>query len=79
MNIKRNLGMFAAAAIIVVGGLELGERLAVPGVDSALPSADARERCWGSSTKCASLCGGCVQLLILGGCGNMLPGSEDDR
>ena len=42
MNTKRKLGMFAAAAIVVVGGLELGERLAVPGVSSAVPSAEAR-------------------------------------
>ena len=41
MNTKRKLGMFAVAAIIAVGGLELGERLAVPGVNSAVPSAEA--------------------------------------
>ena len=42
MSISKRLFAFLIAGIVVVGGAELGERLAVPGVHSLIPTAEAR-------------------------------------
>ena len=38
----KRLGLFVVAATLVVIGSEIGERYAVPGIHSVIPSADAR-------------------------------------
>ena len=42
MNMLKRFGVLAIAGTIVVCGSELGERLAIPGVYSLIPTADAR-------------------------------------
>ena len=42
MNLFKRLGLFSVAAAVVVIGSEIGERYAVPGIHSVIPSADAR-------------------------------------
>ncbi|MGB5201358.1 MAG: hypothetical protein WBR56_15805 [Sedimenticolaceae bacterium] len=42
MSVSKRLGVFLVAGIIVIWGAELGERLSVPGVQSLIPSAEAR-------------------------------------
>jgi hypothetical protein len=41
MNLLKRLGVLAIAAAIVVCGYEVGEQLSIPGVHSAIPSAEA--------------------------------------
>ena len=41
MNLLKRLGVLVIAAAIVVCGYEVGEQLSVPGVHSAIPSAEA--------------------------------------
>ena len=41
MNRWKRLGLIAVTGIIVVLGAEIGERLSVPGVHSAVPEAEA--------------------------------------
>ena len=42
MSMLKRMGIMVIAGIIVIGGSEIGERLAVPGVHSVIPSAEAR-------------------------------------
>lgn len=42
MSILKRLGILVIAAAVVVCGSEVGERLSIPGVHSAIPSAEAR-------------------------------------
>ena len=42
MSILKRFVLSLAVAIVVMGGAELGERLAIPGVSSLIPSAEAR-------------------------------------
>jgi len=42
MKVSRRFGVMLIAGITVIGGSELGERLSVPGVNSLIPSAEAR-------------------------------------
>jgi hypothetical protein len=42
MSMSKRLGIFLVAGIIVMGGSELAERLAVPGAHSLIPTAEAR-------------------------------------
>lgn len=42
MSIVKRFGAFLIAGIVVVCGAEIGERLAIPGVNSLVPTADAR-------------------------------------
>jgi len=41
MIMLKRLAFFVIAGIIVVGGSETGERLAIPGVHSVIPTAEA--------------------------------------
>ena len=41
MIMLKRLAFFVVAGIIVVGGSETGERLAIPGVHSVIPTAEA--------------------------------------
>jgi len=41
MIMLKRLAFFVIVGIIVVGGSEIGERLAIPGVDSVIPTAEA--------------------------------------
>ena len=41
MNLMKRLGVLAVVAAVVVCGYEVGEQLSVPGVHSAIPSAEA--------------------------------------
>ena len=41
MIMLKRLAFFAIVEIIVVIGSEIGERLAIPGVDSVIPTAEA--------------------------------------
>lgn len=41
MNLLKRLGVMAIAAAIVVCGYEVGEQLSIPGVHSAVASAEA--------------------------------------
>jgi hypothetical protein len=41
MIMMKRLDFFAIVGIIVVGGSEIGERLAIPGVHSVIPTAEA--------------------------------------
>jgi hypothetical protein len=42
MTVSKKIGIFVAAGIIVLCGLELGERLSIPGVHSVVSTAEAR-------------------------------------
>jgi hypothetical protein len=42
MNASKRFGVMLVAAIAAIGGSELGERLSVPGVQSLIPTAEAR-------------------------------------
>ncbi len=42
MTVSRKLGMLVFAGIIMLGGLEAGERLSIPGVHSFISDAEAR-------------------------------------
>ena len=42
MTVSRKLGMFVFAGIIMLCGLEVGERLSIPGVHSFVSDAEAR-------------------------------------
>ena len=42
MTVSRKLGMLVFAGIIMLGGLEVGERLSIPGVHSFVSDAEAR-------------------------------------
>jgi hypothetical protein len=42
MIVTRKFGFVILTAIIVLGGLELGERLSIPGVHSVILDAEAR-------------------------------------
>ena len=42
MTILKRLGILVITGIIVTFGSEIGERLALPGVHSVIPSAEAR-------------------------------------
>ena len=41
MIMLKRLAFFVIVGIIDVGGSEIGERLAIPGVDSVIPTAEA--------------------------------------
>ena len=41
MIMLKRLAFFVIIGIIVVGGSEIGERLAIPGVQSVIPAAEA--------------------------------------
>ena len=41
MNLFKRLGFVAIATAVIVGGSEIGERLAIPGIQSVVPSAEA--------------------------------------
>ena len=41
MIMLERLAFFAIVGVIVVSGSEIGERLAIPGVDSVIPTAEA--------------------------------------
>ena len=41
MIMLKRLALFAMVALIVVGGSEIGERSAIPGVHSVIPTAEA--------------------------------------
>ena len=42
MRVSKRLGIVALAPVLAVGGLELGERLGVPGVQGAVSTAEAK-------------------------------------
>lgn len=42
MRVSKRLGIVALASVLAVGGLELGERLGVPGVQGAVSTAKAK-------------------------------------
>ena len=42
MTVSKKIGIFVAAGIIVLCGLEFGERLSIPGVHSFVSTAEAR-------------------------------------
>jgi hypothetical protein len=42
MTISRKIGIFVGAGFIVLCGLDLGERLSIPGVHGFVPTAEAR-------------------------------------
>jgi len=42
MNVSRKLGILVFAGIIMLCGLEVGERLSIPGVHSFISDAEAR-------------------------------------
>ncbi len=42
MTVSRKLGILVFAGIIMLGGLEVGERLSIPGVHSFISDAEAR-------------------------------------
>ena len=42
MSMSKRLGILAIVGAIVVLGSEMGERLSVPGIQSLIPTADAR-------------------------------------
>lgn len=42
MNASKRFGVMLLVAIAAIGGSELGERLSVPGVQSLIPTAEAR-------------------------------------
>ena len=42
MTASKRFGIVLLAAIAAIGGSELGERLSVPGVQSLVPTAEAR-------------------------------------
>ena len=42
MKVSQRIGVMLIAGITVIGGVELGERLSVPGFHSFIPTADAR-------------------------------------
>jgi hypothetical protein len=42
MKASKQLGVMLLAAIAAIGGSELGERLSIPGVQSLIPTAEAR-------------------------------------
>lgn len=41
MNMLKRFGFVVVAAIIVISGAEIGERLEIPGVHSVIPAAEA--------------------------------------
>jgi hypothetical protein len=41
MNMLKRLAFFAMVGVIVVSGSEIGERSAIPGVHSVIPTAEA--------------------------------------
>ena len=41
MSILKRSGLALLVAIMVIGGAEIGERLAIPGVHSLIPTAEA--------------------------------------
>ncbi len=42
MTVLKRLGIIVLAGIIGLSGLELGERLSIPGIHSFVPTAEAR-------------------------------------
>ena len=42
MNLSKRFGVMLITGIAVIGGSELGERLSVPGIQSLIPTAEAR-------------------------------------
>ena len=42
MRVSKNIGLLLVVSMIGFGGLELGERLSIPGVHSLVSTADAR-------------------------------------
>ncbi|HUU65988.1 MAG TPA: hypothetical protein VMW57_01740 [Methyloceanibacter sp.] len=42
MSVSKNIGLLLVVSMIGLGGLELGERLSIPGVHSLVSTADAR-------------------------------------
>jgi len=42
MTVSKKIGVIVAAGIIVLCGLEFGERLSIPGVHSVVSTAEAR-------------------------------------
>jgi hypothetical protein len=42
MSISKRVGAFLIAGTVVILGFELGEQFSVPGVNSLIPSAEAR-------------------------------------
>jgi len=42
MKVSKRFGVILIAGIAVVGGSELGERFSLPGVQSLIPTAEAR-------------------------------------
>jgi hypothetical protein len=42
MSVSKNIGLLLVVSMIGFGGLELGERLSIPGVHSLVSTADAR-------------------------------------
>ena len=42
MSISKRMGILVIAGTIVVCGSEIGERLSIPGMQSVIPSAEAR-------------------------------------
>jgi len=42
MSLSKNIGLLLVVSMIGFGGLELGERLSIPGVHSLVSTADAR-------------------------------------
>lgn len=41
MSMSKRLGVLAVIGAVVVGGSEIGERLAVPGIHAVIPAAEA--------------------------------------
>lgn len=42
MSMLKRMGILVITGVIVIFGSEIGERLAIPGVQSVVPSAEAR-------------------------------------
>jgi hypothetical protein len=42
MSVSKNIGLLLVVSMVGFGGLELGERLSIPGVHSLVSTADAR-------------------------------------
>ena len=42
MSVSKSIGLLLVVSMIGLGGLELGERLSIPGVHSLVSTADAR-------------------------------------
>ncbi len=42
MSMLKRFGKFLIVGIIVISGSEIGERLSIPGVNSLIPTAEAR-------------------------------------